>query len=467
MFWGAYSRLIMWGALYFLASASGAPLRADVTVESAMSDERPLVRSFDCFDTLVGRFHREPQSIFLAMEGSISCPGFAALRAQAEVDASEKSLNGIYAELQKKLDLSDERRDTVRAMEFQEELRTVFPICRNLSLVRDGDLVVTDTYFTEQEVQKILQVVGLTKNVHIVATYDGKSSGKIWEPLQEQYRIECHLGNNKDADVASPGGHGIAGRWFSAAEYSPIEKKMAEANHAEFAKFMRALRLQNPYPPESEAFLVWNEQAELNLPILIFSSQYLDALCKKEKYTTILFSQRGCCHWMPVFQALFPSYRSVGLAASRVVYETPSPQYIEYIRSLIGPGVVIVGGQGTGKSIKNFFRENFSEMPPFLYIASTNDKTPGIMFGRGVELELLNEDRIGTLIDFDQEGPVRAPLEYDCTHVIPAFACVDLGISLLGQYRFEPGDAHGFRTIVGCLNMYRPVFRTYHVAEHQ
>ena len=427
----------------------------------------PSVRSFDCFDTLVGRFHGEPSSIFRSMEESIPCPGFVELRRQAEANAADKSFKSIYEELQKKLNISDEQRDALRAMEFREELRNVFPICRNLSQVRDGDLIVSDTYYNEQEVREILQAAGLRKPVSIVATYNGKSSGQIWTFLQERFHIESHIGDNAHSDVSSPLSHGIPAKLFSASEYSAIEKDMLEAGQGELARFMRALRLQNPYAPDSEAFLVWNEQAELNLPILIMCSQYLDAMCREKKYDTVLFSQRGCCHWMPVFKALFPSYRSVNFAASRIMYNDPSPEYLQYIRSLDVPGIVIVDEQGTGHSINRFFQGLFSRTPPILYIASTTSETPGITHNnQGDSFELLNEDRIGTLIGFDRSGPVRAPLEFDRSHVDPAFACVELGIHLFDRYHFRPYDEKALTVLMNQLYKYTPVFKAYHVEEH-
>ena len=456
------------GTPFVVSAATEGSLSSAVSgvSENHKTSDKPQVRSFDCFDTLVGRLHQDPRSIFFAMEEAIPCPGFASLRVQAEATAREKTLKGIYEELQRKLGLSDQRRDALRSMEFEEELRNVFPICRNMSLVKDGDLVVTDTYYTEQEIRKILQTVGLKKQVHIVATYGGKYSRQVWSPLLDQYQIEYHLGDNKESDVASAESYGIPAKWFSAGEFSPIEKCMLDANHVALARFMRALRLQNPYPADSEAFLVWNEQAELNFPILLLSSHYLDALCKAEGYTTILFSQRGCCHWMPVFQALFPAYRSVSFPSSRVVYRKPSPEYVKYVRLLNGPNVVLVDEQGSGKTVKEFFEKEFSKVPPALYIASTNEAVPGITFSRGDHFECLNEDRVGTLMGFDAAGPVRAPLEYDVARVTPAFQCVDLGISLLSKYCFQPYDEKAMSTLMDCLYSYRPVFKKYHVADH-
>ena len=419
------------------------------------------VRSFDCFDTLVGRLHGRPDSVFYAVEEKASYPGFAEFRRQAEANASDKTFTGIYEQLQKEQGLSNRRRDELRNLEFQEELQSLFPIKRNISLVQDGDLVVSDTYFSEEEVRELLKAVGLKKQVHIVVSYGGKQSGETWKFLKEQYQIESHIGDNLIADFVSPRSAGIAAILFPAAEYTSIEKQLVDIGHCELASFMRALRLQNPYESRSEAFFVWNEQAELNLPMLVLSSQYLNALCKEKGYTTILFSQRGCCHWMPIFQALFPSYHSVSFAASRVLYYNPTPEYIRYVRSFDDPNTIIVDDQGTGESVRSFFLEHFSKVPPLLYLATTTDKTPGITVSRGGQLELLNEDRIGTMVGFNSNGPVRDPLEFDRAHVDPAFACVDLGLSLLGKYRFQAYDAKALSVLTDHLYSYKLI--PYHV----
>ena len=433
---------------------------------SLFSMGEAAVHSFDCFDTLVGRLHGEPGSVFGAVEETASYPGFAVFRKQAEANASDKSLNGIYEELQKERGLSDRRRDELRTLEFQEELRSVFPIKRNLALVQDGDLVVSDTYFSEKEVQEILRAAGLQKQVHIVVSYHGKQSGQIWKTLKEQYQIEDHIGDNALSDFASPLSCGIAAKRFSAAEYSPIEKETSDSGHRELACLMRALRLQNPYAPGSEAFLVWNEQAEFNVPILILASQYLNALCTEKGYTTILFSERGCCHWRPIFQTLFPSRRSVSFAASRILYKNPSPEYLQYVRLFNDPNTVIVDDHGSGQSVKSFFQEYFSKLPSLLYLAATAKETPGIVFGGLWQFELLNEDRTGTIVDFNSNGPVRAPLEFAREHVDPAFACVDLALSLLEKYRFQPYDVKVLFGVMSYLFEYKPVFLSYHVEEH-
>jgi hypothetical protein len=398
---------------------------------------RPAVHSFDCFDTLVGRLHREPRSIFQYMEENLPYPGFMNLRIQGEKSAEKKTLDGIYSSIKKITGISNKKTKELRKFEFITELKNVFPIRRNLSRVRDGDIVVTDTYFTTREIQRILHTVGLRKKVKIFATYGGKYSGKIWKKIKKQYRILSHTGDNKHSDVASPKKHHIHTRWFTESSYSTIEKKLINHNLYELANLMRTLRLQNPYPFRSVSYRIWNEQAQLNVPILVLASEALYTFCTQNNCDRILFSERGCCNWIKIFRTLFPENQSISFATSRIMYYNPSSDYLDYVRSVYTPNTVIVDEFGTGNSVLTFFDTFFSQRPHLLYIFLGNNKNFCLAHAKTAHIEMLNQDSKGTLIGFTLEGPIRAKLEYDQSVIHPAMKCIDLCVSLLNKYRLK------------------------------
>lgn len=151
------------------------------------------IHSFDCFDTLVGRLHGEPHSVFRELERILSYPGFADLRVRAEAQADEKTLRGIYDSMQRIAGFSDEKKEWLRKVEFATELQHFFPIQCTLRKVCDGDIVVTDTYFTKNEIHQILRSIGLNKKVKIHSTYDGKFSGAIWKKLKNNTTLPVIL----------------------------------------------------------------------------------------------------------------------------------------------------------------------------------------------------------------------------------------------------------------------------------
>src|SRR5262249_14203433 len=110
--------------------------------------ERPAVRSFDIFDTLIARNCIEPQRVFTRVEQRTQQAGVAADRVSAEqrICSRPNNLDDIYDEPAKMRGWTPDVRDAVRATEIAAELEAVIPIAENLAHVRDGDIAVSDIY---------------------------------------------------------------------------------------------------------------------------------------------------------------------------------------------------------------------------------------------------------------------------------------------------------------------------------
>jgi hypothetical protein len=430
------------------------------------SAHRKSVHSFDCFDTLVGRLHKDPHSTFRIVEKKFPFPGFAALRIKAAT-LSNETLDDIYRKMGQLKKISPKKLHQLRAFEFKTELENIFPIKQNLSRVRTGDIIVSDTYYSSKEVRSILLHAGLKKSVHVFAKPFGKVSESIWPHIQRKYTLLSHRGDNNFSDVTSPQKHGIPTKHFNKTEYTCLEKKVAESRQGELANLMRALRLLNPYKKGSVQYTIWNEQAEYNVPILILSSYYLADFCEKNQKKTILFSQRGCFHWIKIFKALFPKYHSIDFMTSRIMFRNPSPEYIKYVQSLYTSRTVIVDEQGAGESCFLLFQAAFSQMPTQLAIFRLGHSFPGIVYDRRTPFESLNYAPYGSLIQFTKKGPVRAPLEYNAAHIAPAIACIKKCIHLLPYYQeFFSFDEKALAEVVTSLETYTPALLHCHVGVH-
>src|SRR3990167_3642924 len=261
----------------------------------------PSVRSFDLFDTLLGRLHHRPDSIFHLVERNLPFPGFVFFRTAAEYQ-SDRTLPDIYRHFQQLTEITDEQAAILMQFELETELSQVFPIVENLAQVKDGDLIVSDTYYDEDQIRKILEKIGLNRSVNIYASPGGKSSGKIWDVLKKKHSIAYHLGDSLHSDVATAKFYDIAASHYSNSQLSPCEEAVMKLGQGELACLMRALRLQNPYPPLSPEYLLWNEQCQLNVPVLLQASLYLNDFCQKHQKKRILFTSRDGCLWIQLFQ---------------------------------------------------------------------------------------------------------------------------------------------------------------------
>lgn len=436
------------------------------SVVYAQNDEtKKAVRSFDVFDTLVGRIRKDPHSTFFLVEASYPFPGFAEKRVQAEL-SSNGTLDDIYRQFMLLTGISEAEAWKLRDFEFQTELSNVFPIRSMLSKVQDGDILVSDCYYNEEEILMLLRHVGLEKEVKIFASVRGKSDGWIWPVILGSYTILEHIGDNLHSDVYSPQRYGIQAERFELSEYSPLEADLSGLQQEELAKIMRVLRLSNPYPEGSKEAGIWWEQAEFNVPILILSSYFLEELCRRENAQTILFSQRDCYHWIKIFKKLFPSYHCVDFMTSRRAYNNPSPEYIEYVANLCQEQFVIADANGTGETCVDFFNQYFLMKPVHLAIVRRGDLCPGITYAYATYIEMLNYAPYGSLQTLTEEGPVRFHPEYPLELISPASKCIDRATKLFKSFHFQGFDQRAIELLMAILMQQNPVMMPYHTDLH-
>ncbi|MBI3508812.1 MAG: hypothetical protein HY069_04195 [Chlamydiia bacterium] len=395
-----------------------------------------MPRSFDLFDTLISRLHYRPDSIFHRVEQAFPFPGFAFHRMAAQ-GQSDGSLPDIYRHVQKNMGISAEMAEKLMALEFQVELSQIFPIVANLNQVQDGDLIITDTYYSKTQIAQILDHIQCRKKVEIHSLARGKSSGKVWPDLKS--RITRHLGDHPHSDVAMPRSFGIESEHYRGNELSKAEQQMVQLDHLELAYLMRALRLQNPYSAPYDA--LWNDQCQLNVPFLVHASLFLNDFCQKHKKKRVLFTTRDGCLWIQIFQALFPQYESHSFHSSRHVYMHPSPAYIEYVKSLYSEEALIVDCDGEGRTCRHFFRHHIGVKPTHLSIVKVERGLHSVLrYPRVCDaVEKINYDLSGTLYAY-QEGPLRCPVEYDVQFVQPSHDCVVKCVELLPRYALGSFD---------------------------
>jgi hypothetical protein len=187
---------------------------------------RPL-NSFDVFDTLIARRSGEPAQVLRRLEACAGLPGLAAARLAADRLLGSRGrpyqLHDLWQEVRGALGLDAAATERLLALEVDLEHDEVIPIVENLALVRDGDLLVSDTYLPADVVRALLRRAGLDRQVALVVSNDGKFRGWVWPQLLGQVAIGQHFGDNPHADGATPTAAGIPAVIYTGAGRTRVE----------------------------------------------------------------------------------------------------------------------------------------------------------------------------------------------------------------------------------------------------
>lgn len=347
------------------------------------------MNSWDCFDTLVGRRYQTHHAVFDEVGRRLSIPNFKALR----IDAEKKS-NGTYIDIYRHLPGIDP------SIEISVDLDHCFPILENINKVQDGDIIISDIYYSKEIVEKILKRCGLNKNVKFYVSPDGKRKGYVWK---EVGLIKLHTGDNKKTDVKSPRNFGINSYHYTGSFFNETEDYISKTD-LHLALWMRLVRLHCPYL-DDHSKNIWEDQTNFNLPILALSS--LELPDKK-----IAFTYRDSVFWKPIYEKL-TGKQSVRFDSSRALLNNPTDQFKRYVKEHI-EGCVIADLQGTGRSLLNFFSE-----PPEIYFIGgklkDHPKLKSISGLRASAIEKHNCSDQGSLVGWNETGIIRANLEHDKT----------------------------------------------------
>lgn len=356
------------------------------------------MNSWDCFDTLIARRYFHPKTVFDAVGRRIGDPEFKAKRVAAE-KASDKTYKDIYARLP----------GIDPQIELDVELEHHFPIMENMLKVKDGDLILSDMYLPKEFIEKLLRKCGLTANIDIIVTSNGKKKGWIWEEVKSKYNIETHYGDNKKSDVASAQAHGINGVYTDAFNFNNIERIVYKHDKS-LACWMREIRLQCPYTDERRKNF-WKDQADVNLPVLALATLELPN-------TPIAFTYRDCHIWHKLYESMTgkTGYR---LDVSRKLYLEPNTYFDKYMCFVKEKGCTIVDMQGKGKSIWNYYKGN---PPHTVYIGGkTPEYIEQLVPYNTKSMEKHNCFSEGPIIDWTENGLVRGendhPLDAAEAHI--------------------------------------------------
>jgi hypothetical protein len=383
------------------------------------------VKSYDFFDTLCGRGCGEPWRLFEAVGGAAYVP----VRQEAE-RRSDKTWAGIFRSLRDLTRWPQARIDELAAAEWEAELAGAFPIAENVSALRPGDRIVSDTYFGEDQVRALAERIGVPAGVELVVSWDDKHTGKWWKTAAAR-EAEIHVGDNPQSDVARPLRMGLAARKYSE-QVCEYEAEWTRAGLWEVAAAARAARLQNPHEPGTAEAALWDGAARAGVPFLLTAAALVREYVNAARPERVYFVSRDAILLGHAYHKLYGE--TVGVFhASRSTLARPSESFVNYVRRL-APGTLFVDLHGTGKSVREFEKRTGVELS-YVFVCGQRRlelHAPSLVtlpaIGVGTAVEVMNYHHEGRVIDVVGDRPVRAELEYDGAAVAVHQAAIMSGV---------------------------------------
>lgn len=370
--------------------------------------------SFDIFDTILAR---RVENIFDIIEQEFPYPGFKQIR---------QSYFGTIDQIYSQMETQIEPEICKKLLEFEiaKEIENTYLILPNYNKVKNGDILVSDMYYTEPILRRILEAAGFNKNVTIYVTPNGKYLGTIWNTVLKNHSIEYHFGDNIHSDVITPRNYGIKTYHSNIHEFTHIESFFLRFGYPKFAFLMREFRLRNPYDTSSIEFKLYNDQAAYNIPMLIFISAVINDYMKKENRTTLLCQTRDGCLLEHIFPTIYPNYMCKRLESSRHMNRNPTPEYKEYLKSMYDHSTCILFDlDGSMRSGRHLYKELFGAYPRvyifqyyFFEDAPVYDGLSYTISNIHASLNSFNVDTVGTLIDYKDGKFIRSPIRYSYDH---------------------------------------------------
>jgi hypothetical protein len=385
--------------------------------------------SWDFFDTLMGRAAgHDPWRVFEAVGG----PSYVPIRQEAE-RRSDKTWKGIFEKVREITGWSAGRVDTLARDEWSVELRGAFPIVENVSRVRPGDRIVSDTYFSTLQVRELADRIGIPATVDIVTAWDAKWTGRWWRS-ETARQAKTHIGDNQRSDLEQPRAAGLKAERYAGGRPTLAEQAWERAGLWEIAAAARAARLQNPHPAGSDEARWWNGAAAANVPFLLTAAALVHEYAATACAERVMFVSRDAILLAMVYETVYGHPAGV-FHASRETLRRPSEQFVRYARAM-AKGALFVDLHGTGRTVAEFEKRTGIRIP-YVFVCGQRRlaaHAPALTtlrgIGAGTAVEVMNYHDEGRVIDVVDGRPVRAPLEYD-----PAIVRIHRAATLAGALR--------------------------------
>lgn len=302
------------------------------------------MKSFDLFDTLIGRRCGTAGRLFEELGRRLGETDFPDRRRRAERllqdQRVEYTLEAIYDQ--------EPLRGLDWRSEWNLELENTFRIEEQARELRADDIIVSDMYLSEGQLHELMRAAGIEFKGKIYVSCYGKHTGGIWKRVKREHPgLALHIGDNLENDVRKPKTQGIRTR-AAVTGLNEVEKGY-EAIHADLAWWVRWGRVTgrgNPAPT------LIGLQNQFNLPFLWAASHLLAGYAKRTGMKRLLFMSRDGQMWLEMFKKLHPEVEAEYLFVSRECLRGKSESYFEYLNSRLDGRALLVDMAASGGSLK-------------------------------------------------------------------------------------------------------------------
>lgn len=334
---------------------------------------KPVVDTWDVFDTLIARRCVAPEGVFALVEAQLGRPGWAAARQQIGDLAWQRGGDYTLADLHQQLAADPRFAGTAELsmqLECAAEISQVVPIKANIRRLQAGDMLVSDMYLPAATIRAMLDVAGVSRGHPLIVTPRGKHDGWLFDRLLDHYRLRCHHGDNPVADRWQPARRNIATDLVTIAQPNEPEKMLQQLGLGWLAQWMRALRLANPFDPQQQRpqQQAWALQAAWNLPLLVLLALLLRDEATNRPGRRWLFVSRDGHFLHQYFRVLAPQIASDYLHVSRDVLVNGDPASVQALQSRLLQPAMLVDLCGSGASWDYFAAKFPLPEPPGLFL---------------------------------------------------------------------------------------------------
>jgi hypothetical protein len=310
---------------------------------------KPLVNSWDVFDTLLTRFVPDPMQVFALIDRRHPGLDFARRRldAQAALDRIGKPyvIYDIYRQMAEQ-GLPSETVSALLRDELATERAMLLPVRSAVERVAAGDLLVSDMYLPGEIIAGWLsEVCDLHGALPVIRSNWGKHSGTIWPKILGRYVIRTHYGDNANSDGAAPRKFGINAVLLRDADLTDWEKTVAQLGLGQLALIQRETRLRSLH---NDAGVYEKLAAGPYLGLLLGHAGWLAA--EFGEAAALGFLSRDCDDLARVFRVVFPSIRCFNIDLSRRL--TRDTANDGFFSGALPENCVLVDGVSTGRSVK-------------------------------------------------------------------------------------------------------------------
>jgi hypothetical protein len=296
------------------------------------------MNSYDVFDTLIARRFVNNDPILLSIQQITQIPNFAEQRKMS--DDGTRSLYQIYEDLANKGVIKSEQLMNFYKLETELEKSHTFGIKENIKKVRDGDLLISDMYFSGADILQLVRFAGCDKQVTIYQSNSDKRTGVLWDRLKDKNLIDVHLGDNIISDVENPRARGIrADHYIDAIQLTGVEQVLHKNKMDLLACLIREVRLKR----NEEEYNFFAPSNQLNLPLLVICSELL---FRRHKSKKIVFLGRDCQLLYKIYNAFYENAYYIPFSR-KIAYAQPT-EASAYLKAHMPPNSVLIDMSSTG-----------------------------------------------------------------------------------------------------------------------